>query len=280
MEKISVVIITYNEEKNIGRCIDSVRPVADEVVVLDSFSSDDTVAIAKSKGARVYQQPFAGYVSQKNKVLEMASCDYVLSLDADEELSDELCQSILNLKSRRFVFHAYVMNRRNKYCGRFIRHGTWYPDRKIRLFEKNTLRWGGPDVHEKIILPPRMAVYPLKGDLLHYTFESVSDHKKNNDKYSTIAARSLYKSGKRISPLKIAASPAWAFINSFILRLGFLDGYRGLVIACQQARYHYYKYAKLYKLQKGGMVVPIKPRLNIQPPAHADSLTRDIPAEV
>ena len=280
MEQISVVIITYNEEKNIARCIKSVQGIADEIVVLDSFSSDNTVRIARSLGAKVFQQPFAGYVQQKNSALELAAHQYILSLDADEALSPELWRSIDRLKQTKFVFQAYAMSRSNFYCGKFIRHGTWYPDTKVRLFDKNLLRWEGLEVHEKIALPDRMAVYPLKGDLLHFTFSTVAEHKKNNDHYSTLAARSLYKKGKRIGFLKVIDSPVWAFINTLLLRLGFLDGYRGLAIASQQARYHYLKYAKLYKLQKTGLVIPLTPKLNIQSAANADRLASDVATKV
>ncbi len=278
MEQLSVVIITYNEEKNIGRCIDSVKEIADEIVVLDSFSSDDTVTIARNKGARVVQQRFAGYVAQKNKAAELAKFDYILSLDADEALSTTLKDSIQKIKEG-FVYQAYSMNRCNHYCGSFIRRGTWYPDKKIRLFDKRLLKWGGLDVHEKIVLPPRLAVYPLKGDLLHYTFTTVEQHRKNNDKYSTIAAQSLYKIGKKTNWLKIIASPTWSFFNAFLLRGGLLEGHKGFTIAYQQARYHFLKYFKLYKLHKGKAIIPIplpQPKLNIQTPTNADRLARDV----
>ncbi len=276
MEHLSVVIITHNEEKNIGRCIDSVREVADEIVVLDSFSGDNTVAIARSKGAHVVQQSFTGYAAQKNKATALAKYNYILSLDADEALSTTLKNSIKKIKEG-FVYQAYAMNRCNHYCGSFIRRGTWYPDKKIRLFDKRLLKWGGLDIHEKIVLPPRLAVYPLKGDLLHYTFDTVEQHKKNNDKYSTIAAQSLYKIGKKTNWLKIIASPAWSFFNAFLLRAGFLEGGKGFTIAYQQARYHFLKYLKLYKLQKTKLVLPVpQPKLNIQTPANAERLPRDI----
>ena len=279
MELLSVVIITYNEEKNIGRCLDSVKDVADEIVVLDSFSTDRTVQIAEAKGATVHKQKFAGYIAQKNKALELASHNYVLSLDADEALDETLRASILKAKNG-FAFRAYKMNRCANYRGSFIRHGSWYPETKVRLFDRRFLRWGGFDPHDRIIVPSNVAVCPLKGDLLHYICETVRDHRKRNDNFSSIAARSLYKAGKKTNWLKILASPAWSFIYAYFLRAGFMNGYNGLMIAYHQARYHFLKYAKLYQLNKNGEPVTRPSNLNIQAPANAERLTRDIRAHV
>src|ERR1044072_8351437 len=140
--KISVIIITLNEEKNIGRCLDSVQPVADEIVVLDSFSSDNTLAIARSKGAIIHQYPFNGYIEQKNKALTYAVNDYVLCLDADEALDEKLENAILQLKANATPSVAYTMNRGTYYCGKFIKHGSWYPDRKLRLFNRRGAKGG------------------------------------------------------------------------------------------------------------------------------------------
>lgn len=279
MELLSVVIITYNEEKNIGRCLDSVRDVADEIVVLDSFSTDRTVQIAESKGAVVYRQKFAGYIAQKNKALELASHNYVLSLDADEALDETLRLSILKAK-QGFAFRAYKMNRCANYCGSFIRHGSWYPESKVRLFDRRFLRWGGFDPHDRVIVPSNVAVCPLKGDLLHYICESVQEHKKRNDNFSSIAARSLFRAGKRTNWLKILASPAWSFVYAYIMRAGFLNGYNGLMIAYHQARYHYLKYAKLLALQRSPAEIPRTANLNIQTTTNAERLTRDVGAHV
>jgi len=279
MELLSVVIITYNEEKNIGRCIDSVKEVADEIVVLDSFSTDGTVQIAESKGAVVYRQKFIGHIGQKNKALELATHNYVLSLDADEALDDTLRASILKAK-QGFAFRAYKMNRCNNYRGTFIRHGGWYPDTKVRLFDKRYLRWGGYDPHDRIIVPSNVAVSHLSGDLLHYTFETTKEHRESNDNYSSIAARSLYKARKKANWLKIIASPAWSFMHAYFIRAGFLNGYNGLMIAYHQARYHFLKYSKLYALQKTKTLVPASPSLNIQTTANAERLTSDVGAHV
>ena len=230
MQLLSVVIITYNEEKNIGRCIDSVKEVADEIVVLDSFSTDKTVQIAEAKGACIYRQKFAGYIAQKNKALEFAAYNYVLFLQADEALDEELKASILRIK-KDFVFKAYKMNRCVNYCGKFIRYGSWYPETKVRLFDTRFLRWGGFDPHDRIIVPSSTAVCPLKGDLLHYICDTVAEHKKKNDNVSMIAAYSLHQAGNKTNWFKIIASPTWSFLNAYFLRAGFLNGYHGLTIA-------------------------------------------------
>lgn len=249
MEKLSVVIITYNEEAHIGRCIASVLPVADEVVVLDSHSTDRTVEIATNMGAKVYLHPFAGYVNQKNKALALASNDFVLSLDADEELDAVLQQSILKAK-KGFAFHAYRMNRCAFYCGKFIRHGAWYPEPKVRLINKNHLRWGGLDPHDQVMVPATTAVCHLKGEILHYICNSVAEHRRRTERFSTIAAESMFRAGRRTNWLKILASPTWFFFNDMIVRRGFMSGKRGWQIACIQTHYHFLKYYKLWMLNR------------------------------
>jgi glycosyltransferase involved in cell wall biosynthesis len=249
MKPLSAVIITWNEEKDIGRCIDSLKNVADEIIVLDSFSSDNTVAIAKSKGAIVKQERFHGYIEQKNKALALASHNYVLSLDADEALSDTLVNSILKEKFD-FRHEAYYMNRSNKYCGKFIKHGLWYPNQKLRLFDKRIAKWGGMNPHDKIWLPEGNKAFFLRGDILHHAYNSIDEHIKRNEEISTIAAWSLYESGKKKHWSKIFVSPVWSFFHGYFLRLGFLDGYHGFVIATQTASQCFLKYQKLRRLQK------------------------------
>jgi glycosyltransferase involved in cell wall biosynthesis len=248
MEKISVVIITYNEENKLSRCIESVKPVADEIIILDSFSADDTVAVARKGGAAVYQQIFRGYKEQKNAALELASNNYVLSVDADEALSVELINSILIAKEK-FSYTAYTMNRCNFFSGRFIRHGLWYPDRKVRLFDKRIASWGGMNPHDKIMLPGSATIGHLEGDLFHYSFSTINGYVKRNDEISSIAATSMYKAGQK-SGIKILINPAWRFIKSYFIKKGFLDGYPGFVIAKNTAAQAYLKYKKLNKLNK------------------------------
>lgn len=272
MERLSVVIITHNEEKHIARCIRSVMPVADEIIVLDSFSSDQTVRIALENGARVYQEPFRGYIAQKNRATELASWNYVLSVDADEALDDELQGSIGRAK-KGFMFSAYKMKRCTNHCGRFIRYGAWYPDRKIRLFDRRVAYWGGLNPHDKIMHRKNVAVKQLPGEILHYSFSTLTEHKAQNENFSTLVAESYFHAGKRTNPLKIIINPLWTIIYGFFIRGGFLIGNHGWAIAINHARYTYMKHLKLHQLQKGKMAEKTS---DIQPPAYADSLAGDI----
>jgi glycosyltransferase involved in cell wall biosynthesis len=249
MKPLSAVIITLNEEKKIGNCIDSLWHVADEIIVLDSFSMDNTASIAKEKGAIVKQENFAGYIEQKNLALKYATHDYILSLDADETLSPALISAILKEKED-FRFKAYSMNRHNHYCGKFINHGLWYPDRKVRLFDKRIAIWGGINPHDKIIFQDNLKPHLLKGNILHFTFDTIEEHLERNERMSSIAAASIIDAGKKKHWTKIFLSPAWSFIHGYILRLGFLDGYSGFIIAKQTAHLAYLKYQKLRRFQK------------------------------
>ncbi len=249
MEKISVVIITKNEEKNIGRCIDSVKSVADEILVLDSFSNDQTVAIATERGAIVRQEKFAGYIEQKNRALSLATYNYVLSLDADEAL-DPLLSSSISKAKEHLSFPAYRMNRCTNYCGQFIRHGSWYPDKKIRLFDRRIAQWGGTNPHDKIEIKEDAEVKQLRGDILHFSYHSISDHVAQNNRFSSISAESLYAMGKKTNLFKIFLNPVWAFLQSYFFRAGFLDGLFGLVIAIQISHLTFLKHLKLYLLLK------------------------------
>ena len=247
--RLSVVIITFNEEKNIGRCIDSVKNVADEIIVVDSCSTDKTAEIAKSKGAEVILQPFLGYVEQKNMALEVANSDFVLSLDADEALDKILESSILEAKND-FNFKGYSMNRCTNYCGKFIRHGAWYPDKKLRLIDKKNAYWGGDNPHDKLILKDEGPIKHLKGDILHYSYNSIEEHVQQNNKFSTISAETYFKRGKKTNVFKMIVHPFWAFFLGYILRGGFLDGFYGFVVALHVAHLSFLKHAKLYHKQK------------------------------
>lgn len=248
MALLSVVIITFNEEKNIGRCIDSVRGVADEILVVDSNSTDNTVEIARQKGATVCLQQFLGYVEQKNKALSLARHDLVLSLDADEAIDPALNRSILAVK-KDGRFKGYTMNRFNNYCGKFIRHGSWYPDTRMRLADRTQVHWAGDNPHDTLVFISPQAKKHLKGDILHYSFASFEEHIAQNNKFSTISAESLFKRGKRTNLFRIVLNPFWAFMRSYLLRLGFLDGFFGFVIAINIAHLTFLKHAKLYRKQ-------------------------------
>jgi glycosyltransferase involved in cell wall biosynthesis len=249
MEKLSVVIITYNEEKNIARCIESVKSVADEILILDSNSTDQTTAIAENKNAIVRKEPFQGHIRMKNRAVELASNDYILSLDADEALDPQLTEAIQRVKEN-FTHKAYRMNRCTNYCGQFIRYGSWYPDRKIRLFDRRAAQWGGTNPHDKIVVQGNTVVEQLRGDILHYSYYTIAEHVAQNNKFSTISAESLFAQGKKTTLLNIIANPAWAFFHGYILRAGFLDGLFGFVVAIQISHLTFLKHLKLYLLLK------------------------------
>jgi glycosyltransferase involved in cell wall biosynthesis len=249
LHPISAVIITFNEEENIGRCIQSLQPVADEIIVLDSYSTDKTVEIARELGAIVYQEKFRGYIGQKNAAIRLASNDYILSLDADEALDPKLASAILETK-QSFFARAYSMNRCTCYCGHFIRHGLWYPDRKLRLFDRRIAHWSGINPHDKILVEDNTKVVHLPGDILHYSFNTPEDLSWQNNRLSSIAAASYYAKGIRSNWYKMIIRPTWAFLNGYILRLGFLNGWDGFTIAVQTAHQVFMKYVKLYRLQK------------------------------
>ncbi|MBN2485005.1 MAG: glycosyltransferase family 2 protein [Bacteroidales bacterium] len=249
MPRISVVIITCNEEQNIGRCIDSVKEVADDIVVLDSGSADNTINIAKEKGARVFQHGFDNFVAQKNRALTYASFPHILSLDADEALSQQLKDSILEIKNN-WKHDGYKFNRLTNFCGRWIRHGGWYPDCRIRLWDSSKGNWQGNRLHETVKLNRHSSVGFLKGNMLHYSFYSVSQHIGQINKYTDISSKAAYDKGKRTNRLEIFFKPKWKFLRDYLFKLGFLDGFYGYVVCRNSAFAKYLKYTKLYQLSK------------------------------
>ncbi len=250
MHLLSVVIITHNEEKNIQRCIDSTKHIADEILVLDSYSSDLTKQICEANGTSFYEKAFTGYGAQKNAAVNMAKYDFVLNLDADEFLSRELGDSILKEKAGEFFFDAYTMNRLNFYCGKWIRHGSWYPDRKLRLYNRRKGCWSNDLVHEEVIMHEGHSARHLKGDLMHMAYENTFQHKGKNEKYSTMAAKALFEKGRRTNVQRKFFHSLWAFVHSYLFRLGFLDGRKGFTVARFTAEMTYLKHAKLLKLQR------------------------------
>lgn len=253
MIKLSVVIITYNEEKNISRCLDSVQSLADEIIVVDSGSSDRTKEICLSYGANVFEHPFEGHIEQKNYAVALASYDYVLSLDADECLSAELRESIVFVKSY-WHHEAYAFNRLTNYCGQFVYHCGWYPDTKLRLFNRRIAKWGGTNPHDKIIPDAHIRVAKLKGDLLHYSFYTQEEHMKQIHKFMYIKAEGLYKKGKKSSWVKRYILPIVKFFISYCIKLGFLDGYYGFVICRNSAYAVYLKYFLLHQMHRKATV--------------------------
>lgn len=248
MVKLSAVIITFNEERNIGRCLDSLVGVADEVVVVDSFSTDDTEKICREKGARFVQHPFAGHIEQKNWALERASHFHILSLDADEALSEPLRASILFAKEN-WRHDGHTMNRLTNYCGQWIRHSGWYPDQKLRLFDRRKGQWGGTNPHDRVEMDAASTTTHLQGDLLHFSYYTVDEHIERARKYADIAARAMYAQGKRASWLNMIFNPAVKFLRNYILKLGFLDGRAGWTICKIAAWETYLKYRALLRLR-------------------------------
>ncbi len=249
MVKISAVIITFNEQNNIGRCIDSLKPVSDEIVVIDSFSKDLTKQICLAKGARFIEHAFHSHIEQKNFAVKQAAFDYILSLDADEYLSPELAQSILVVKED-WTASAYRMKRLSTYGGKWITHGDWYPDRKIRLLDRRIGRWEGYNPHDKIFLDDDVKIKLLKGDILHKAYENSYDTLCKIQRYSDIFAEEQ-KGRRKSSVLKILLRSSFAFFRSYFLRKGFLDGFEGLMVSAAVSNHVFYKYAKLYELNKG-----------------------------
>jgi glycosyltransferase involved in cell wall biosynthesis len=247
MIDLSVVIITLNEERNIERCLHSVKGLADEVVVVDSFSKDRTADLCRTLGAKVVEHPFEGHIEQKNYALTQARSPYILSLDADEELSKELHESILSVKNN-WTHDAYAMNRMTNYCGSWIRHGGWYPDRKVRLFDKRKAAWGGANPHDKIVLNEGATEMSLEGDILHYSYYDKSDHLRQIDYFTGISAQNLFKQRRRPSLVRMLFGPIVKFTRDYILRGGFLDGSAGLTISILSAKAVFIKYAKLRQL--------------------------------
>lgn len=248
MSKISATIITFNEEKNIERCIQSLLGLTEGIIVVDSGSTDKTVELASSLGAKVIFNQFEGHIEQKNFAITHAANDWVISLDADEALSDELKKSIIEVKGNLEGF-GYEFNRLSNYCGKWIKHGGWYPDKKIRLVKKGGGKWGGKNPHDKYILHEGKPGF-LKGDILHYTFYTVDEHKAQIVKFTDIAAQSLFELGKRSNWVKIYIKAFAKFVRNYIIKLGFLDGKTGFHICRLSAHATYLRYYKLLKLQK------------------------------
>ncbi len=249
MPQISVVIITFNEERNIGRCLDSVKGIADDIVVVDSFSTDRTKEIVLEKGARFIEHTFEGHIQQKNWAITQARFPFILSLDADEAPDEELCGEIMRVKEN-WNFDGYSFNRLNNYCGKWIRHGGWYPDRKLRLWDSSKGEWGGVNPHDKFILNPGCKLGYIRGNLLHYSFYTISQHILQVNKFSDISSKADLERGKRTNLFQIYFAPKWKFIRDYLFKLGMLDGYYGYIVAKISAQARLLKYIKMREIQK------------------------------
>jgi glycosyltransferase involved in cell wall biosynthesis len=240
MPGITGIIITFNEERRIAEAIASLS-CCDEILVVDSGSADRTRDIAVALRARVIQREWSGYSSQKNFAAGQATNDWILSLDADERVSVELADEIVRWKRSReaSAFSAWSMPRRAFYLGRWINHSGWYPDRKVRLYDRRHSHWEGDFVHECVRVNGDAGRFQC--DLLHFPYRDLSDHEKRIDRYTELAAQAARANGRRGSLLKLSFGPPLTFIKSFVLRAGFLDGWRGLAIAYMGARYVFQK---------------------------------------
>jgi glycosyltransferase involved in cell wall biosynthesis len=246
-KKITAAIITFNEERNIERCITSLLDCVDEILVVDSFSTDKTEEICQKYNVRFIQNPFQGHIEQKNVALELATHDWVLSLDADEALTPALRESVLNTKNET-DFGGYKLNRLTNYCGKWVHYCGWYPDTKIRLVNKQHAKWQGVNPHDRLDVLNNAKIGQLKGDLLHYSYYTKEDHFKQIHYFGNIAANELIKKGKTASLLKIAVKTSAQFFKSFVLKRGFLDGKTGFLISIRSAYATYIKYSLVRKL--------------------------------
>jgi glycosyltransferase involved in cell wall biosynthesis len=247
--KLTACIITFNEADRIDACLRSLS-FCDEIVVVDSHSTDATRQIAGSLNARVIERDWPGYRSQKQFAVESASNDWVLCLDADERVTSQLREEIEALRSRGFADHAgWSVPRITDYFGQFLRHGNAYPDRLIRLFDRRRGGWTGEEIHENTRVTG--SVGQLHGHLEHFSYRSLTDHHNRMARYADLMARGLHARGKRCGLLKVLFNPAWRFFRGYVLRLGFLDGWRGVVFHLVEANYVRKKYLGLYFLTNG-----------------------------
>jgi glycosyltransferase involved in cell wall biosynthesis len=250
LQKISVVIITYNEERNIERCLQSALTIADEIVVVDSFSTDKTKEICAAYQVKFIENAFKGHIEQKNWAITQATYPHVLSLDADECPDETLLQSILEVK-KNWTADAYSFNRCTNYCGNWIKHGSWYPDVKLRLWDSRKGHWTGENPHDRYEMSDsNVKILHIKGDLLHYSYYSVAEHITQGNKFSSIAAESMFHKGKKIGLISLIINPLWRFVRDYFFKLGFLDGQAGFIIAINTSHSTFLKYVKLYDLNK------------------------------
>jgi glycosyltransferase involved in cell wall biosynthesis len=251
---LSVTVITFNEEENLPACLESVK-WADEIIVVDSFSTDRTVEIARRYTDKVVQREWPGHVEQKNFALEQATKDWVLCIDADERVSPELAEEIRSVLAMPDTAEAgYSLPRKTFYLGRWITHGGWYPSRKLRLVRRGLARWKGVNPHDHLYADGPCA--ELRGDLYHYTYKDISDHLRRIDSYTTISARELHERGKGNVLLHMLLNPPARFLRMYFLRLGFLDGMPGFILAALASYYVFLKYAKLWELRRGRRSAP------------------------
>ena len=241
---LSAILITHNEAHNLPECLGSLQGWVDEIVIVDNGSTDDTVALAERMGARVVRvSDWPGFGPQKNRALDAATCDWVLSIDADERISPELAQEIQHAVQQDAAC-AYTLPRLSWYCGRFMRHSGWYPDPVLRLFKRARARFTDDLVHERLV--PQDPVRQLQGHLLHYSFMTFEQVLAKVDRYSTASAQQMFLKGRRARFFDAPVRGLWAFVRTYVLRAGFLDGPQGFALAVSNAQGTYYRYLKLW----------------------------------
>ncbi|MBT4762667.1 MAG: glycosyltransferase family 2 protein [Bdellovibrionaceae bacterium] len=243
---ISLVIITLNEENNIARCIQSV-PFADEVIIVDSGSSDKTLEIAESLGAKISFEKWQGFYHQKNKATELAKNDWVLSLDADEALGEDSQNEILDLMSGKLEYDGYIFPRLSFHLGRWIWHGGWYPDKQLRFFNKNKCHWKNTNVHEHVV---GENIKLLKKPILHYVFKDLAHQVDTNNRYSGLGTQDLISKNKKFSLFRLVTKPISKFIECYFFKRGILDGMPGFIIAVSASYSIFLKFAKLWEYEK------------------------------
>ncbi|MGK0389812.1 MAG: glycosyltransferase involved in cell wall biosynthesis [Maribacter sp.] len=252
MPKISLVIITKNEEEYIRECILSAKDVVDEIIVLDEFSTDKTKDIVLKLGAAYFSEKFRGFGEQKRRTVELTSHDWILALDADERLSGELKNSIIHWKKKPSDYQGFSFNRLNYYCGKPIKYCGWYPDRKIRFWNKKHGNWNKNKVHESVEMKEGTTEGILAGDLIHFTITSIEDHINRTNRYTSLQAEKHLQKSNFIIYLKLIFSPIFSFFKIYFLKLGILDGYHGFLIAKISAMGQFWVYAKALNKKKEG----------------------------
>jgi glycosyltransferase involved in cell wall biosynthesis len=251
--KLSVTVITRNEEADIAEALRSVR-WADELVVVDASSSDDTVTIARQLADRVVVRDWPGYVAQKNHAASIASHDWVLSVDADERVTPALAEEIRALLSAAPAHVAYRIPRITWHLGRWMRSTDWYPDWQLRLYDRRRARWAGQYVHEAVTADG--AIGSLRNEIRHYAYRDIAEHLDTIERYTALAARQMHESGRRVTALQIAGHPPLAFLRNYVLRGGFRDGVPGFIVSAMNAYYVFLKFARLWELQRAAARTP------------------------
>lgn len=252
MQKISAIVITFNEERHIPHCLQSLEGVADEIVVIDSFSTDKTREICDRYEVRFFEHIFEGYIDQKNWALGKTTYNAILCLDADEVLSEELRRRILNIKEN-WIADGYFFTRTTFLGKKPIKHGSWYPDYKLRLFDKQKGRFGGTNPHDNVIMYAEAKVKFIKETILHYSFDTLDDFYRQSERLSTLATQAMYKKKIKINPIMVWIKTGWAFFHGYIVKAGILDGKTGFIISRVIAATTYKKYSQLRKMWRNSV---------------------------